>query len=187
MSTVPLTSNHLTSRSIYYTIVDRAFHSIGNNDSYIYVMVGYTKEGKAKELSFSTSKPIPNGAYLRLYVSMLRGVTYWEEVSADAIPVQAKQLTSKSRKKKIYNGRRAAPYERGSSAIYIIPRLSEPSTANRRFGQSLKAIRQSLAEKEAACKEHEFSARYHDNLHPRNSEGFGAFCKSFSNQAILLG
>ncbi|WP_430131933.1 YxeA family protein [Paenibacillus lautus] len=92
MSTVPLTSNHLTSRNIYYTIVDRAFHSIGNNDSYIYVMVGYTKEGKAKELSFSTSKPIPNGAYLRLYVSIIRGVTYWEEVTVDEMPFLTKTL-----------------------------------------------------------------------------------------------
>jgi uncharacterized protein YxeA len=82
MSTVTLTSNHLTSRNIYYTIVDRAFSGIGNNDTYIYVLVGYTNEGKPKELSFSTSKPISSGVYLRVYVSIIRGVTYWEEVTA---------------------------------------------------------------------------------------------------------
>ncbi|MGG3305792.1 YxeA family protein [Paenibacillus lautus] len=126
MSTVKLNSDLPMGKETYYTIVDCA-PGIGNNGRYFYVLVSYTNEGKPKSLSFSSSKPLQNGAYLKLYVSMLRGVTYWEEVSAAAVPVQAKQLTSKSRKKKIYNGRRAAPYESGSSPIYIIPSLSEPS------------------------------------------------------------
>ncbi|GIP00487.1 hypothetical protein J14TS5_55720 [Paenibacillus lautus] len=98
MSTVKLTSDLPMGKETYYTIVDWAAPGIGDNGRYIYVSLGYTNEGKPKRLSFSSSKPIPNGAYLKLYVSIFRGVTDWEEVTAHEMPVRAKQLTSKSRK-----------------------------------------------------------------------------------------
>ncbi|MEK4075519.1 YxeA family protein [Paenibacillus sp. FSL M7-0656] len=95
MDPAKLTPDNPAGKTTYYTTVNQTTVNKDDNGRYAYELIGYTNEGKSKTLSFSTSKLLKNGAYLKLYVSTLRGVTHWEEVTADDLPGQAKQLTSK--------------------------------------------------------------------------------------------
>jgi uncharacterized protein (TIGR01655 family) len=95
MDPAKLTPDNPAGKTTYYTIVNQSTVDKDDNGRYAYKLVSYTDEGKSKTLSFSTSKLLKNGAYLKLYVSTLRGVTHWEEVTAEDLPGHAKKLTSK--------------------------------------------------------------------------------------------
>ncbi|MGF6357270.1 uncharacterized protein (TIGR01655 family) [Paenibacillus sp. 4624] len=95
MDPAKLTPDNPAGKTTYYTVVNQTEVNKDENGRYSYELVGYTDEGKSKTLNFSTGKLLKSGAYLKLYVASIRGVTHWEEVTADELPAQAKQLTSK--------------------------------------------------------------------------------------------
>lgn len=83
-----LTPDNPAGKTTYYTIVDISSAKKGDNGRYNYELTGYTDQGKPKQLSFSTSKQLQTGAYIKLYVTLFRGVTHWEEITSDEIPRQ---------------------------------------------------------------------------------------------------
>ena len=52
------------------------------NINYRYILPGYTKEGKEKELDFNgqLTRPLRKGAYLKITWNKKKGVTSYEEV-----------------------------------------------------------------------------------------------------------
>ena len=46
---------------------------------------------RKEELSFSAGKKLREEAYIQLYYTMIRGVTYWEEVSFEEMPKAVQQ------------------------------------------------------------------------------------------------
>jgi len=79
-------------KKTYYTVAGPPTATRDGNDRYAYELTGYTDKGKSKTLRFSASKPLRQGAYLKLYATPLRGVTHWEEVTADELTGEAKKL-----------------------------------------------------------------------------------------------
>lgn len=72
----------------YYTRIDNMnVEQLTSSDmKYEYHLVCYNASGKAKNISFKTSRKLRNGAYLQLEVMMIRGVKEWWEVSFDDLP-----------------------------------------------------------------------------------------------------
>ncbi|KZD44978.1 hypothetical protein B4083_0561 [Bacillus cereus] len=56
---------------------------------YEYILSGFDKEGKEKELEFTAQKNLRKEAFLRVYHSDKKGVTAWEEVQKDELPTKA--------------------------------------------------------------------------------------------------
>lgn len=54
---------------------------------YQYALPSYDEDGEKKEISFGTSRELREGAFIRLTVAALRGVTKWEEVQYDELPL----------------------------------------------------------------------------------------------------
>ena len=54
--------------------------------SYAYTLPARNAEGKPKEITFSTSRPLRDGAWLRLDYNPMRGVVSWEEIPESSIP-----------------------------------------------------------------------------------------------------
>ncbi len=57
--------------------------------SYAYTLPARNADGKRKEITFSTARPLRDGAWLRLSYNALRGVISWEEVPESSIPSPA--------------------------------------------------------------------------------------------------
>lgn len=53
---------------------------------YYYTLPAYNEKGREKEIEFGTSRQLREGAFLRLTVAPLRGVTEWSEVTYDELP-----------------------------------------------------------------------------------------------------
>ncbi len=54
---------------------------------YQYTLPSYSEDGKEKDITFGTSRELREGAFIRLTVAALRGVTKWEEVQYDEMPL----------------------------------------------------------------------------------------------------
>lgn len=78
----------------YYTRIAIADPKIDGNQRYAYEIDAYDEKGKEKALLFTSSRPLRKGAYLELYVSRIRGVTYWHEVHAEALPERIQRIYS---------------------------------------------------------------------------------------------
>ena len=61
---------------------------------YYYTLPAYNEQGQQKELEFGTSRQLREGAFLRLTVSPLRGVTEWSEVAYDELPAAVQSIFS---------------------------------------------------------------------------------------------
>lgn len=59
--------------------------------NYRYILPGYTKEGKEKELDFNgqLTRPLRKGAYLKITWNKKKGVTSYEEVEKKDVPKTA--------------------------------------------------------------------------------------------------
>lgn len=80
-------------KAVYYTMITSS--GVQNkNERYGYELTAYNEQGKEKKLGFSAGKRLKQGAYVRLYHTLIRGVTHWEEVSFEELPkeVQLKYL-----------------------------------------------------------------------------------------------
>lgn len=89
-----LTPDNPVGKSIYYTIVIDSKAESGNNKRYDYSLDAYDDRGKPKKLTFSTSKRLREGALLELYVTPLRGVTYWQEIQPEQLPASIIDILS---------------------------------------------------------------------------------------------
>ncbi|WP_242143006.1 MULTISPECIES: YxeA family protein [unclassified Bacillus cereus group] len=62
---------------------------------YNYELFAYNQQGKKKKLVFSARKQLRKESYIRLYHTLFRGVTYWEEVQLEELPKVVKQRYKK--------------------------------------------------------------------------------------------
>ncbi len=53
---------------------------------YSYTLPALDEKGREKDITFSASKELTEGAYIRLTVMPVRGVTAWEEVQYEELP-----------------------------------------------------------------------------------------------------
>ena len=56
---------------------------------YRYELTAWNESGRERKLTFETSRILRDGAYLRVNVAPLRGVTDWTEIEADEVPPAA--------------------------------------------------------------------------------------------------
>lgn len=80
--------------SDWYTQIDnscakRISQSDGMN--YEYTLSCFDSDGRQRDISFKTERELREGAYIKLSVQPLRGVTYWEEVIWDDMPDAARE------------------------------------------------------------------------------------------------
>ncbi|MNJ50575.1 hypothetical protein D3C77_458520 [compost metagenome] len=90
-SPAKLTPENPSGKKIYYTMVQNNHMKMGNN-RYFYNLDSYNKKGSKKDLSFSASKKLREGAYLELYTTNFRGVTYWQEIQHEDLPAAVKGI-----------------------------------------------------------------------------------------------
>jgi len=87
-----LTPDNPAGKTIYYTIINNSQIESDNNERYNYSLDVYNKQGKKKELTFSASKQLHEGALLELYVTPLRGVTFWQEIQPKQLPARIRNI-----------------------------------------------------------------------------------------------
>lgn len=81
-------------KKFYYTVITEKNRNQNDEQRFEYKLMTVDKKGKEKKLSFTTSKQIREGAYIKLYVTTFRGVTYWEEIQSEELPKKVKKLLS---------------------------------------------------------------------------------------------
>ena len=59
---------------------------------YRYELPCYNGQGRAKEIAFTADRELREGAFLRLRINPLRGVTFWEEVRFDELPAAVQRV-----------------------------------------------------------------------------------------------
>lgn len=85
-----LTPENPAGKTIYYAMItDPGVQD--KNERYDYELTAYNEKGKEKKLEFSAGKPLRKGAYVELYYTRIRGVTYWEEVTFEELPEAVRQ------------------------------------------------------------------------------------------------
>lgn len=85
-----LSPDHPKGKEIYYTVITEE-GTEGNSGRYNYEVMGYEENLNEKEIEFSASHQLRKGAYIQLYRTKLRGVTYWEEVSFEELPAAVQE------------------------------------------------------------------------------------------------
>lgn len=90
-----LTPENPAGKTMYYTVVNNDKVEQDTNKRYDYILTAYDEKGKEKELNFSASKQLREGAYLELYVTTFRGVTYWHEVRYEDLPDKVQGMLSR--------------------------------------------------------------------------------------------
>lgn len=79
-------------KTVYYTQINNNEVKKNNDDRYEYSLPSYNKKGKEKKLSFTASKKLREEAYLKLYETRFRGITYWQEVQYEELPEAIKKI-----------------------------------------------------------------------------------------------
>ncbi|MGA8941295.1 MAG: YxeA family protein [Thermoactinomyces sp.] len=80
-------------KTIYYTQITGP--GFKDNERYDYEVTAYDENGKEKKLVFSAGKKLRKGAYIELYYTFFRRVTYWEEISFEELPKVVQQKYQK--------------------------------------------------------------------------------------------
>ena len=78
--------------STYYTQIDntRIVDITPRGGMYYrYELTAWDEKGSERPLTFETSRILRDGAYLRVEVAPLRGVTDWTEIQPDDVPAAA--------------------------------------------------------------------------------------------------
>ena len=83
-------------REFYYVKIDNGkIESLGARKgvidfdggmAYKYTLTGFNERGEEKTVSFGVNRHLKEGAYLKLSVVPIRGVTEWEEVIFEEMP-----------------------------------------------------------------------------------------------------
>ncbi len=58
---------------------------------YLYTLDSYDKNGQEEIVTFGSSKKLKEGAFLKLNIAPIRGVTSWEEVKYNDLPPAVKE------------------------------------------------------------------------------------------------
>ncbi|MDE6387851.1 MAG: YxeA family protein [Lachnospiraceae bacterium] len=58
---------------------------------YSYTLTGYDENGQGTYITFGASRELREGAYLRLTVKPIRGVTEWSEVEYEEMPAAVQE------------------------------------------------------------------------------------------------
>ena len=90
-----LTPENPAGKKIYYTVIHSEPKMLNDDKRYEYHVVGYDKKGNEKNLHFTASKELKDGAYLELYTTTLRGVTYWQEIQYEQLPKKLQIIFTK--------------------------------------------------------------------------------------------
>ncbi len=85
-----------TGSGYYYTRIDNTdVKQVDSRDGvidfqggmpYSYTLPSYSENGGEKEITFGASRELTEGAFIRLTVKPIRGVTAWEEVQYEELP-----------------------------------------------------------------------------------------------------
>lgn len=85
-----------SNRSVYYAQIDNSkleerdssggVIDLKGNLPYFYTLLAYDETGNEKTISFGSSKPLKEGAFICLEVMPVRGVVSWSEVQYEALP-----------------------------------------------------------------------------------------------------
>ncbi|MCR8980892.1 YxeA family protein [Brevibacillus laterosporus] len=89
-----LTPENPAGKTVYYTMITGPGVQ-DENGRYDYELTAYNEEGTEKKLEFSAGKQLRKGAYVQLYYTLIRGVTYWEEVTFEKLPEAVQQQYQK--------------------------------------------------------------------------------------------
>lgn len=81
-----LTPDNPKGKTSYYTMIINDEIRIKQNERYEYKLDSYNTQGHLKTLKFTSSKRLRDGAFLELFVTPLRGVTYFQEVQYTELP-----------------------------------------------------------------------------------------------------
>lgn len=87
-----LEPDHPAGKRIHYTKVDNEEVKQNTDGRFVYELVAHDRRGREKTMSFTTSKKLRKGAYIKLYSTRLRGVTYWQEVAYKDLPESVKEI-----------------------------------------------------------------------------------------------
>ena len=87
-----LTPENPKGKTCYYTMIVNDDTKLNDEEEYEYTLDSYNKKGKKNTLTFISNKQLREGAYLELYVTPFRGVTYWQEVQLDELPDKVKSV-----------------------------------------------------------------------------------------------
>lgn len=85
-----LTPENPAGKDEYYTMITGS-GTEGDNERYNYEVIAYDEHGEQREVNFSSSKQLREGAYVQLLYAPIRGVTYWEEVTFEELPEEVQQ------------------------------------------------------------------------------------------------
>lgn len=86
-----LTPENPEGKTPYYTQVNNKEAFKNSDGRYEYNLPAYSTRGEDKVLNFTSSKSLREGAYLELYTTTFRGVTYWQEIPYDDLPERVKK------------------------------------------------------------------------------------------------
>ncbi|EPY07363.1 hypothetical protein PAALTS15_11234 [Paenibacillus alvei TS-15] len=73
-------------KTLYYAQINSNEAMKNKNGRYEYSLLAFDSQGSQKQLDFTTSNQLREGAYLELYTTRLRGVTYWHEIPYVSLP-----------------------------------------------------------------------------------------------------
>lgn len=90
-----LTPEDPTGKIIYYTQIINDEVKIGDNNRLEYNLECFDSNGDKKSLTFTTGKKLQEDAFVELYVAPVRGVTYWQELKWDELPLEVQKLYMK--------------------------------------------------------------------------------------------
>ena len=65
--------------------------NLNGNLPYSYTLLCYDENGRAREITFGTSKELRDGAFIRLTVMPVRGVLDWREMQYDELPAMVQK------------------------------------------------------------------------------------------------
>lgn len=79
-------------KTLYYAQINSNEAMKNKNGRYEYSLLAFDSQGSQKQLDFTTSKQLREGAYLELYTTRLRGVTDWHEIPYDSLPENIRRI-----------------------------------------------------------------------------------------------
>ncbi len=74
----------------YYSVIDNSKYVIKDSE-YRYTLKFYDNDGDNKMISFNTTRELKEGRYIKVNYMRLRGVTSWEEVMLDDMPLKVRE------------------------------------------------------------------------------------------------
>lgn len=74
----------------YYAMINNSKYVIKDGE-YKYTLEFYDDNGESRDISFNTTRELKENAYIKVNYMRLRGVTSWEEVKLEDMPVKTRK------------------------------------------------------------------------------------------------